>query len=272
VNLTKIIPRGLQALSVKYRYAVLGGLVAILPLFLLSGASGGPSGFFDLPKTLPPNEYGNIQFNRKSADAVTFSHWTHRQRFTCRVCHFELEFNMMANTTEMTEEAIRSGRYCGASGCHDGKAAFGHEKPHCPKCHNGNLGYGKEKFSQLSSFPKATSGNRVAWVQALAKGMIAPVNYLTIEPPATSVNIKPLIMEAEWASIPAAIFSHKVHTQWLDCNNCHPDIFNIKKKTTKHFSMDRILKGEFCGVCHLSVAFPMNDCKRCHTNHSSIPE
>jgi hypothetical protein len=45
-----------------------------------------------------------------------------------------------------------------------------------------------------------------------------------------------------------------------------------KKKTTKHFSMDRILKGEFCGVCHLTVVFPMNDCKRCHTNHSSIPE
>jgi c(7)-type cytochrome triheme protein len=53
--------------------------------------------------------------------------------------------------------------------------------------------------------------------------------------------------------------------QWLDCNNCHPDNFNIKKKTTKHFSMERILKREFCGVCHLTVAFPMDDCKRCYT-------
>jgi hypothetical protein len=24
------------------------------------------------------------------------------------------------------------------------------------------------------------------------------------------------------------------------------------------------LAGEFCGVCHMTVAFPMNDCKRCH--------
>ena len=30
------------------------------------------------------------------------------------------------------------------------------------------------------------------------------------------------------------------------------------------FSMPLILKGEFCGVCHVTVAFPMNDCKRCH--------
>lgn len=28
--------------------------------------------------------------------------------------------------------------------------------------------------------------------------------------------------------------------------------------------MNNILKGEFCGVCHLSVAFPVNDCARCH--------
>jgi c(7)-type cytochrome triheme protein len=194
---------------------------------------------------------------------VTFSHRTHRQRFICRVCHFELEFNMIANTTEITEAANRSGRYCGASG---------HEKPHCVKCHNGDLGYGRETFSKLLRFPKAKSGNSVEWVQALAKGLINPFDYLTIEPPAPSVNIRPLIMEAEWASIPAAIFSHKVHTQWLDCNNCHPDIFNSKKKIANHFPMDRILKGEFCGVCNLTVAFPMNDCKRCHTNYSSIPE
>lgn len=256
----------------KNKFAWLMGLVAILPLLLLSMASGDQTGFFDLPATLPKDEYGNIMFNRTSEDAVAFSHWIHRQKFTCRVCHFELEFNMAANTTEITEAANRSGRFCGASGCHDGKAAFGHEKPYCAKCHSGDLGYGKEKFSKLSKFPKAKAGNGVDWVKALNKGMITPVNYLTIKPPSNAVILKPLMMEAEWASIPPAIFSHKVHTQWLDCNNCHPDIFNIKKKTTKHFAMDRILKGEFCGVCHLTVAFPMNDCKRCHTKQSSIPE
>jgi hypothetical protein len=28
--------------------------------------------------------------------------------------------------------------------------------------------------------------------------------------------------------------------------------------------MARILKAEFCGVCHLSVAFPLDNCERCH--------
>jgi c(7)-type cytochrome triheme protein len=245
-------------------------------ILLLTAAPGRSDAHWDLPPGLPENEHGNILINRTSetqgVEPAVFSHWVHRQKFTCRVCHFELEFNMQVNTTEITEAANRSGRFCGTSGCHDGKAAFGHEKPHCEKCHNGNRGYGKEKFSKLSKFPKAKYGNGINWVKAVDKGMIAPVNYLTVKPPTEVAIIKPLMLEAEWSGIPPAIFSHKAHTQWLDCNNCHPDIFNIKKKTTKHFSMERILKREFCGVCHLTVAFPMDDCKRCHSTHSSLRE
>jgi c(7)-type cytochrome triheme protein len=63
--------------------------------------------------------------------------------------------------------------------------------------------------------------------------------------------------------IPPAVFPHKDHTVWLDCDNCHPDLFNIKKKGT-HFSMNELLNGNFCGVCHTKVAFPMDECKRCH--------
>jgi len=248
------------------RIALLCGFSALL----LMASPGWPQTLFDLPQVLPPDEYGNLIISRSSN--VVFSHWMHRQKFTCRVCHFELEFNMLVNTTEITEAANKSGRYCGARGCHDGKASFGHEEPHCGKCHTSNLGQGKEKFSTLSKFPKAKYGNGIDWVQAYARGLIKPVHSLTIKPPSDIAIIKPLLLEAEWNDIPPAIFSHKVHTQWLDCNNCHPDIFNIKKKTTKHFSMNRILKREFCGVCHLTVAFPMNDCKRCHSSQSSLQE
>jgi c(7)-type cytochrome triheme protein len=254
----------------KIKIAALCGFVVVL---LLSASPGRTQSMFDLPSVLPPDEYGNILINRTSSkEAATFSHWIHRQKFTCRVCHFELEFNMLVNTTEITEAANKSGRYCGAGGCHDGKAAFGHEEPHCKKCHNGDNGYGKKKFSKLSKLPNAKYGNGIDWSQALAKGLIKPVHYLTVKPPSDIAIIKPLLLEAEWAGIPPAIFSHKVHTQWLDCNNCHPDIFNIKLKTTKHFAMDRILKREFCGVCHLSVAFPMNDCKRCHSDRPNLQE
>jgi c(7)-type cytochrome triheme protein len=253
--------------------AVISGLLAILLLAIVSGRA---SGFFEIPAPLPQDEFGNILINRTSkmngVQPVTFSHWIHRMKHTCRVCHFELEFNMQVGSTEITEAANKSGRYCGAAGCHDGKAAFGHEKPHCEKCHNGDRGAGKEKFAQLSEFPKRKFGNGIEWAEALDKGLIAPLHYLTIKPPVNVAIIKPLLLESEWKGIPAAIFSHKVHTKWLDCSNCHPDIFNIKKKTTKHFNMARILKREFCGVCHLTVAFPMNDCKRCHPDHPNLEE
>lgn len=64
--------------------------------------------------------------------------------------------------------------------------------------------------------------------------------------------------------IPPAIFPHKAHVEWLDCSNCHPDLFNTKQKSTKELTMDEIVKGNFCGVCHLNVALPVNDCKGCH--------
>ncbi len=239
-------------------------------VLMLTAAPGWADTFFDIPPSPPPEEYGDLVINRTGKEAV-FSHWLHRQKFTCRVCHFELEFNMLVNTTEITEAANTSGRYCGAAGCHDGKAAFGHQKSDCEKCHNGG-GRTKEKFSKLSKLPKAKFGNGIDWVQAINKGQIKPASYLAIKPPAAIAVIKPLLLEAEWSGVPPAIFSHKVHSQWLDCNNCHPDIFNIKLKTTKHFEMKRILAREFCGVCHLTVAFPMDDCRRCHTDHPNLQE
>ena len=224
--------------------------------------------YWELPDALPPDEFGNILINRISAGkgvkAVSFSHWVHRRKHTCRVCHFELEFNMQANSTEITDASIRAGRHCGAAGCHDGTTVFGNDTPNCGKCHNGDRGYGKEKFTALAKFPTSLFGNRINWVAAEKRGLISPVKYLTIKPSEDVVVVPPLTLEAAWNNIPSAVFPHKAHAAWLDCNNCHPDIFNIKKKTTKHFSMERILQREFCGVCHMTVAFPMSDCKRCH--------
>lgn len=56
---------------------------------------------------------------------------------------------------------------------------------------------------------------------ALYKGMMSPVNYLTVKPPTDVAVIKPIMMDAGWVGIPPAVFSHKTHVQWLDCNNCH---------------------------------------------------
>jgi len=75
---------------------------------------------------------------------------------------------------------------------------------------------------------------------------------------------KELLLQAEMGNIPPAVFPHRTHSEWMKCDTCHPSVFNIKAKTTKHFRMAAILKGQFCGACHLTVAFPMDDCSRCH--------
>jgi c(7)-type cytochrome triheme protein len=169
---------------------------------------------------------------------------------------------MKANMTLITEAASRKGKFCGA--CHNGKLAFKHVG-NCDRCHTGSLSAAAKGFAAFAkSVPVRTSyGDGINWVELLNRGMIKPRHYLNMKSGDMPFD-KVLSLDAEGNMIPPAIFPHKAHSDWLECNSCHPDIFNIKRKTTQHFSMSSILKGEFCGVCHLRVAFPMNDCRRCH--------
>ena len=112
-------------------------------------------------------------------------------------------------------------------------------------------------------FPSSPFGNGIDWVRALRRGLIEPARFLENVYEEMPFD-KELQLQAEMMRIPPAIFPHKAHSEWMDCNLCHPAIFNIKAKTTKHFRMSMILKGEFCGACHRNVAFPMDDCSRCH--------
>jgi len=221
---------------------------------------------WDFPPAPPPEQFGNILIDRISTKngvlPVSFSHWKHRRKYTCGVCHSELGFSFKSNLTPVTEAECRAGNYCGA--CHDGRTAFGHEKPNCGKCHNGNPSYGKEKFAELASLPHERSGNRIDWSLALKEKAISPSRFLKVKPPPGMVFEKALLLEAEWERVPPAFFPHKTHTAWLECSNCHPDIFSVQKKSTKHFEMKMNIAGEFCGVCHMTVAFPMSNCKGCH--------
>ncbi len=241
-------------------------ILSLLTVFILSAPAAWGSETFDLPQLPPPEEYGNIIINRNSTRSglppVVFSHWKHRIKYTCRVCHTELDFNMKANTTLIREVENRKGKYCGA--CHNGKKAF-KLNGNCDKCHSGDIGYNSDKFAAMSKnkFPGTSFGDRINWVETLRAGLIKPQNYLKMEPGDIPFD-KDLLLEAAWGGITPAVFSHKAHMEWLECSSCHPEIFNIKKKTTAHFSMAYILKGKFCGTCHLKVAFPMDDCKRCH--------
>ena len=254
--------------SVSLKALLLGGLlVAIMAL-----ESEGDMFGYDFKPLPPPNQYGNFLLNRTSeknnVKPAIFSHWIHRQKHTCRVCHFELDFRFKVNTTEITEAENKEGKYCGAATCHDGKAVFGHTKENCDKCHNGNISDGRDKFWPfMKKVPKAKFGNEVDWVKAVDNGTLNPVKVLTRQPPKDLKFTKNLELESEAAFISPSAFPHDKHAEWLDCNNCHPDIFRMKKKADR-FDMADMIKGKYCGLCHSTVAFPMNDCQRCHKGMS----
>ena len=111
--------------------------------------------------------------------------------------------------------------------------------------------------------PKSIAGNYVNWVQALEKGDIKPrFDHLDASKKALPMDLV-IVMEVK-GSMPNVAFPHKSHTAWLECANCHDAIFKPQKGGNP-MSMAEIMLGQKCGVCHGSVAFPVTECRRCHT-------
>jgi hypothetical protein len=67
-----------------------------------------PRGDFPLPPLPPPEVYGDVLINRASSDknmtAVVFSHWVHRVKYKCNVCHVDLEFATKTGIRYTTEK------------------------------------------------------------------------------------------------------------------------------------------------------------------------
>lgn len=114
----------------------------------------------------------------------------------------------------------------------------------------------------LTRLPADTAGNQVDWIRALDDGYIRPRSGLKKNIPVRILDSDILLNKT--GSIPRVRFPHKPHTQLLDCQNCHEKIFKSKAGATQ-ISMGQILEGEFCGVCHGAVAFPLTECNRCHS-------
>lgn len=117
--------------------------------------------------------------------------------------------------------------------------------------------------SAFGTLPKSKSGNYVDWVKALDEKKIGP-RYDRNDPDAMPIVMDLNIVREVKGSMPNVIYPHKQHTEWLDCSNCHPSIF-IPQKGANNISMAAILLGEKCGVCHGKVAFPVSECRRCHS-------
>ncbi len=119
----------------------------------------------------------------------------------------------------------------------------------------------------LSTLPPDTAGNLVRWVQAIDSGAIVP--RTNILPETVVRTLDQDIIIAMNGSMPAVKFPHRQHTLWLDCANCHDQLFKPRIGANK-FSMVAILNGEQCGLCHGAVSFPLTECNRCHSVPNAV--
>lgn len=122
----------------------------------------------------------------------------------------------------------------------------------------------------FASLPKARGGNGIDWVKALNEGLIRPW-YDLADPEAEPFVLDLVIVRQVRGSMPNVVYPHLEHTQWLDCTNCHDEIF-VPEKGANQISMAEILLGKKCGVCHGKVAFPVTDCRRCHAQPKTPEE
>jgi c(7)-type cytochrome triheme protein len=118
----------------------------------------------------------------------------------------------------------------------------------------------REAFATL---PKSASGNYINWSRAIGEKLVKP-RYDMNNPDRPPVVLDLNIVREVKGTMPDVVYPHKQHTEWLDCSNCHPAIF-IPQKGANQISMASILLGEKCGVCHGKVAFPVSECRRCHS-------
>jgi len=121
----------------------------------------------------------------------------------------------------------------------------------------------QEPREALSKFPKDLVGNKVNWIQSLRDGLIDPRTNILPDTPIRVLNLDVLLPRT--GEMPIVLFPHRQHTEWLDCNNCHESLFAYKAQGTKGLNMFAILQGEYCGRCHGAVAFPLTECRRCHS-------
>ncbi|MFQ5899959.1 MAG: c(7)-type cytochrome triheme domain-containing protein [Thermodesulfobacteriota bacterium] len=123
----------------------------------------------------------------------------------------------------------------------------------------------KEDAKALEYLPKDKEGQYVDWVAAVKEEAIRPKGSLDPDEKDEEPLDLNILMETRVQHRANVLFPHWIHTYWLKCENCHPDIF-IAKTNANPISMMKIINGEYCGRCHGKVAFPIIRCYKCHSS------
>ncbi len=245
---------------------------------------------------------------------VVFPHWVHRSFYRCKVCH-EGIINMKRGANDLTHENLDAGKVCGACHNGETSFAT-NEKGNCRRCHNFDTPeaeplidlsyYNKEKFTETAGRLGAGWNAKKLTEGKLPKGKLGFIDFARLESlgafePISSINAGTTGADTEGTTgaggadegvrdslilftlpkkfsfmLKDVVFSHKVHTSWVNCSICHQKteqrekIFEKKAGATR-VNMVQIKEGKSCGTCHGRVSFPVSDCKRCHA-HSDDPK
>jgi c(7)-type cytochrome triheme protein len=119
----------------------------------------------------------------------------------------------------------------------------------------------QEPGEALSVLVPDGAGNKVDWVQSLQQGLIEP--RPSLDGSREQVIRETTVLMKNTYPMLYVRFPHKPHTQWMSCEMCHDRIF-LPQVDANPINMGKILEGEYCGLCHGAVSFPLTECNRCH--------
>jgi c(7)-type cytochrome triheme protein len=134
------------------------------------------------------------------------------------------------------------------------------------------LHYSHEDFVRLLATLPRDEENKVDWERAVDEGLIAPSASIDDSDVEEQIMDLRVVIRFNDMLIKDVVFSHEVHTFWLNCESCHPKVF-IPEVAANRMTMKEIRDGKYCGLCHGAVAFPTDvidapnfraNCLRCH--------
>ena len=134
------------------------------------------------------------------------------------------------------------------------------------------LHYSHEDFVRHFATLPRDEENKVDWERAVDEGLIAPLASIDDSDVEEQIMDLRVVIKFNDMLIKDVVFSHEVHTFWLNCESCHPKVF-IPEVAANRMTMKEIRDGKYCGLCHGAVAFPTNvidapnfraNCLRCH--------
>ena len=134
------------------------------------------------------------------------------------------------------------------------------------------LHYSHEDFVRIYESLPRDEENKVDWNRAIDEGLISPsATPDSVDADEILMDLR-VVIKFNDMLVRDVVFSHEVHTYWLNCDSCHPRLFKPEIGSNQ-MTMQEIRAGKYCGHCHGAVAFPTKvidapnfraNCLRCH--------